>query len=499
MNTMGGGQPTNEFREDDVVSLDEDAVPPYAEEFCAFIDESVTTYHACNFFKKELTAAGYVEIKEKESWAPKLKAGGKYFVTRNTSSIIAFAIGEQYSPGNGFALIASHIDALCMKLKPVTRNNKAGFDRIAVAPYAGGGASQSFDGSFATWWDRDLGLGGRVLVKGADGKIIQKLVNLPKPVARIPSLAAHFGAPAQGPFNYETNMVPVIGMSAPGTEEAVPTTMGKQHSTRLLRAVAKELGVSVLDIVDFDLELFDKTPSCLLGLDSEFISAPRIDDKLCSFAAMTALLNATSDSSFLAESGVVNVVFCSDMEEVGSSLRAGAKSNFMQTVMERIVEAQIGAKGEDLSPYTADLYGKTAANSFMISADVNHAYNPNFDGIYLDGAAPLLNTGVVIACDPNGHFTTVAPSIAFARTIAELSDCETQLFQIRNDSRSGGTVGPMLSERLGVPAIDLSICQMSMHSIRAMTGAKDPGLGVKYLEGFFRHYQTVQGLVQQDY
>lgn len=90
------------------------------------------------------------------------------------------------------------------------------------------------------------------------------------------------------------------------------------------------------------------------------------------------------------------------------------------------------------------------------------------------------------------------------------------VFQIRNDSRSGGTVGPMLSERLGVPAIDMSICQMSMHSIRAMTGAKDPGLGecqqsfelsscadrwigVQYMEGFFRHYQTVSSLIQADY
>jgi len=496
---MGGDTSTKDIRDDDVVSLDDDVVPEYAEEFCSFIDECVTTYHACVYFKCELDQAGYIELKEKEDWVPKLKAGGKYYVTRNTSSIIAFAIGEQYSPGNGFAMITSHIDALCMKVKPVSRADKDGFDRIAVAPYAGGGASQSFDGSFSTWWDRDLGLGGRVLLKGPDGKIVQKLVNLPKPVARIPSLAAHFGEPAKGPFNYEINMVPVVGMTAPGTEEAVPTAMGKQHSTRMLKAVAKELGVSVVDIVDFDLELFDKTPSCLLGLSSEFISAPRIDDKMCSFAAMVALINATTDDSYMGQSGVVSIVGCFDMEEVGSVLRHGAKSNFMQTVMERIIESQIGAKGDDVTTNTANLYGITVANSFMISADVNHAYNPDFDGIYMSGAAPLLNVGVVIACDPNGHFTTVAPSIAFARTVAEMSDVPTQLFQIRNDSRSGGTVGPMLSERLGIPAIDLSICQMSMHSIRALTGAKDPGFGVKYMEGFFRHYQTVSGIVQQDY
>jgi len=263
--------------------------------------------------------------------------------------------------------------------------------------------------------------------------------------------------------------------------------------------VAKELGVSVLDIVDFDLELFDKSPCCLVGLSSEFIAAPRLDDKMCSFAAMTALINATTDHSFMSQSGVVSIVGCFDMEEVGNALRQGAKSNFMQSVMERILEAQVGVKGHDISSYAANLYGVTAAKSFMISADNVHALNPGFDGVYLNGAAPLLNIGVAIGCDPNGYMTTVAPSIVFARKVAELTGCETQLFQIRNDSRSGFTVGPLLSERLGVPAIDLGICQWSMHSIRAMTGAKDPGFGVTYLEGFFRHYQTVSGLIQHDY
>ncbi|KZS90073.1 peptidase M18, aminopeptidase I [Sistotremastrum niveocremeum HHB9708] len=477
-------------REDDVLSLDEESTYPYAPEFLHFIDEAATVYHAADYFKRELIDAGYVELKESEDWIPKLKLGGKYYLTRNSSTLLAFAIGSAYKPGSPVAFIASHIDALCLKVKPVSNSGnaapKGGFDRLGVAPYAGGGGAQRWDGSYSTWWDRDLGLGGRVLVQTKDGSVKEKLVKLPNPVARIPSLAVHFGEPARGPFNYETQMVPIIGLTrnAEGKEEIIDGSLGKLHSARVLKAVAHELGVNPTDIVDFDLELFDFQKATLLGLSGEFISAPRLDDKLCSFSALTSLINATSDNSFMASSEVVSMVGLFDMEEVGSGLRQGAKGNLVQTVINRIVEAQVGLKEEEKSRYTTNLIGQTLGRSFMISADVTHAYNPNFDGIYLEGAAPALNKGVVIAADPNGHMTTDASC-----------NSELQLFQIRNDSRSGGTVGPTLSERLGCRSIDMSIPQLSMHSIRAMTGAGDPGIGVQFFEGFFRGYQAVQAKV----
>jgi len=225
-------------------------------------------------------------------------------VTRNASSLIAFHVDESYAPGNPLALIASHVDSLCLKVKPISKSEKAGFERLAIAPYAGGGPDKVFDGSYSTWWDRDLGLAGRVLVQGKEGGVESRLVSLNRPVARIPSLAVHFGAPALGPFNYETNFVPIIGLapeSESSTESAKAQTstygpLSDRHSQNLLKALSHELGVSRSRIVDFSLELFDFQPGQLLGLSKEFISAPRLDDKLCSFSALWALINASSSS-----------------------------------------------------------------------------------------------------------------------------------------------------------------------------------------------------------
>ena len=177
-----------------------------------------------------------------------------------------------------------------------------------------------------------------------------------------------------------------------------------------------------------------------------------------------------------------------DDEEIGSFLRQGARSNFLSDVLERTTEALADLNGAHYGP---DLKSRTYANSFLVSADVIHAVNPNFLNAYLEHHAPRLNYGVAISADPNGHMTTDAVSTALLGRVAERSGCRLQVFQIRNDSRSGGTVGPMLSSHTGIRAIDVGIPQLSMHSIRATTGSLDPGLGVKTFLGFYDHYEAV--------
>ena len=207
---------------------------------------------------------------------------------------------------------------------------------------------------------------------------------------------------------------------------------------------------------------------------------------------MEALLASTSVSASVTGggdvedgSGVIKMVFASDDEEVGSLLRQGARSNFMTSAVERICEAFAGNK------YGPSLLSQTYANSFLISADVSHAFNPNYSDVYLHDHAPRLNVGIAIQADPNAHTTTDAVSTAFLQRVAEKSDSVLQVFQIRNDSRSGGTVGPMSSAATGMRAIDAGIPQLSMHSIRACVGNKDPGLGVKLFKGFFDHFEEI--------
>jgi aminopeptidase I len=241
-------------------------------------------------------------------------------------------------------------------------------------------------------------------------------------------------------------------------------------------------------IVNWELELFDVQPATTGGLDREFIFAGRIDDKLCSWAAVQALLNSTSS---LSSSSQIRMVALFDDEEVGSLLRQGARGNFLPIVMERIVE-----EFSDAGKVKSAL-GRTYANSFLVSSDVIHAVNPNFLNAYLENHSPRLNVGPAVSADSNAHMTTDACSTAVLQRCVDSDigvrkvDPKLQVFQIRNDSRSGGTVGPMLSSATGIRAIDCGIPQLSMHSIRATTGSLDPGLGVFTFQSFLENFEKV--------
>ncbi|KAL2179078.1 peptidase M18 [Thermothelomyces heterothallicus CBS 202.75] len=456
---------------------------PYLE----FMTENPTVFHAVDYFKQKLLKAGYKELSSRDSWIGKLEPGGKYFTTRNGSSIIAFAVGASYKPGNGVAMIAGHIDALTARLKPTSKKpNTHGYVQLGVAQYAGA--------LNETWWDRDLGIGGRVIVRDPDtGKTTVKLVKLDWPIARIPTLAPHFGIGMTGHNNRETELVPIIGLdngdldsaAAPEQPLGAPGSFVSTQPPKLVKLIAKQLSISdPSSILNWELELFDSQPATVGGLDREFIFAGRIDDKLCSWAAFMALLHAKSDPS----EGNIKLVALFDDEEIGSLLRQGARGNFLPITIERAVEALASAAK---TPFGPGLLGQTYASSFLVSSDVTHAAHPNFPQTNLAGHSPRLNVGVALCVDASAHMTTDSVSMAILDRVADLSGCVNQRHMIRNDSRSGGTVGPMLSAAMGCKAADVGIPQLSMHSIRATTGSLDPGLGVKFYKGFLDHWDAV--------
>ncbi|KAG0646531.1 Leucine aminopeptidase IV [Hyphodiscus hymeniophilus] len=442
----------------------------YTQPFCDFLTENPTVWHTVKYFEEKLDGAGFHKLSERHTWTSTLEKGGKYYVSRNGSALIAFTVGAKYEVGNGVAMIAGHVDALTARLKPIsTKTTKAGYVQLGVAPYAGALNS--------TWWDRDLGIGGRVLVKD---------------VARIPTLAPHFGVGMTGDNNAETEAVPIIGLdySSPSFISSDfenltlggPGTFTATQPPKLVRAIAGELSIEdYSSIVNWELELYDTQPAQVGGLEKEFIFAGRIDDKLCSWSAIEGLIASSASSP--EGDGIVKLVGVFDDEEIGSLLRQGARGNFLPSTIERITES--------MSSSSANILSQTYANSFLISADVTHAVNPNFLSRYLENHAPRLNVGLVVSADSNGHMTTDSVSTAILTRVAEKSKSELQLFMIRNDSRSGGTVGPMLSSAMGVRAVDAGIPQLSMHSIRATTGALDPGLGAKIFKGFFDSFESV--------
>lgn len=224
-------------------------VASYASPFIHFITENPTVFHAVSAVGKRLESKGFTKLSEREAW--NLKRGGKYFFERNGSSAIAFAVGEDYKSGNGASVIASHIDALATRLKPIpTLSSKAGYVQLGVAPYAGALNN--------TWWDRDLGIGGRVLVKDSkSGKIGTKLVKLGWPIARIPTLAPHFGAASDvSNANKETQMVPIIGLDSTDTDDKKPNespkasllggagTFTATQPELLVKAIAGEMNIT---------------------------------------------------------------------------------------------------------------------------------------------------------------------------------------------------------------------------------------------------------------
>ncbi|KAL6452943.1 APE1 Vacuolar aminopeptidase 1 [Candida maltosa Xu316] len=450
-----------------------------ADDYIEFTYKNPTIYHVVQTFKKQLEDNGFTYLPESSSWSD-LKAG-KYFTVRNGSSLAAFVVGDKWTPSNGVGAIGSHIDSLTTVLKP--NSTKAKVD--GVAPYAGTLGD--------VWWDRDLGVGGRLLVKGKSGKVSQQLVDsTPHPIAHIPTLAPHFGAPANGPFNTETQAVPVIGFTGEGDEdEEEPATEAEKnaplygkHPLKLLRYIAGLADVEVADILQWDLQLYDIQKGTKGGLKKEFVFAPRVDDRVCSFAALNALIDSTVDGTLAKDS--FSIVGLYDNEEIGSLTRQGAKGGLIELVVNRVLSSEfVNPEGVDIQ----ESLRLTYANSIILSADVNHLLNPNFAQVYLDHHKPLPNVGVTLSLDPNGHMATDSIGLALAEELARKNGDKVQYFQIRNDSRSGGTIGPSISVQTGARTIDLGIPQLSMHSIRATLGSKDIGLGIKFFYGFFKNWR----------
>ncbi|ANB14543.1 Ape1p [Sugiyamaella lignohabitans] len=447
----------------------------YSEAFIKAIYENPTVYHWCNYTSEFLTARGFQYLPERENWDGKIKRGGSYYTTRNGSSIVAFKIGSKWKLGdNGVGVIGCHIDALTAKIKPISKKAfKQGYRQLGVAPYSGGMSS--------VWWDRDLSIGGRVIVKSQDGSFSTKLAHVEHPIARIPTLAEHFGKPSEGPFNKETQMTPIIGHETTdednATDEEKKSPLYGRHDIKLLRAIAQNVGVSVSELYQLELELFDSQPGALGGLDREFMFCPRLDDKLCSFGAIQALVETSAPSD------AINCVALFDNEEIGSLLRQGAKGGLFQHAIQRVFQ--------QLGDFDDDYLRQTFANSFFISSDVTHAVNPNFSDSYLENHKPKLNTGLVVKLDPNGHTTSDGVSTAFIEEVARRTGNKLQYFHIRNDGVSGGTIGPMFSSATGIRSVDAGIPQLSMHSIRATTGSRDLELGVKMYSGFFNTWTSV--------
>ncbi|KAJ2065036.1 hypothetical protein GGI17_000637 [Coemansia sp. S146] len=467
-------------------SLSKAQLQRQAEQLVDFVNKAPSPFHVVDVCRTWLKGAQFVELKEKQSWSGAIKPNGRYFFTRNGSSIVAFAVGGKFRPGNGISIVGAHTDSPCFKLKPVSKKTSSGFLQVGVQVYGGG--------LWHTWFDRDLSIAGRVMVRNGAGGYDSRLVSIQDPILRIPSLAIHLDRSVREAFTYnkETHLTPILATVAKALngDNASDKNIKCAHHPILLDRIAKELSVEVADIADFELCLYDTQKATIGGICNEFIYASRLDNLNSSYCAVEGLINSLSDESAAAEDSHVRMVALFDNEEVGSTSAYGANSALIESAIRRIQAS--------CSNGSATAFEESIASSFMISSDVTHAVHPNYSEKHEENHRPELQKGPSIKVNANQSYATTSVTSTILKDIAKRNGIPIQEFVVRNDSPCGSTIGPMLSAQLGLRTVDMGNPLLSMHSIREVCGTDDVGLCVKLFEHFFEEFAGLDAKITVD-
>lgn len=416
-----------------------------SERLIQFIEKSPSCFHVVSNTAEELKAHDFVELHETEKW--NLVPGGKYFVTRNSSSVIAFVLPQEGL--KAYQLICSHTDSPTFKVKeqPELTGDKK-YTKLNVEKYGGM--------LMAPWFDRPLSVAGRVMVLTERG-IEQKLVHVDRDLLIIPNVAIHMNRGVNDGFKYneQIDLCPVFGDA---------DAKGKFTSV-----IAEAAEVNEEQILGMDLFLYNRQKGTILGANEEYVASPRLDDLQCLYASLQGFLAAEPKENA--------AVFCAfDNEETGSTSRQGAASTFLKDTLRRIHMA-LGKTEEE--------YLAAIAGSFMISADNAHAVHPNHQELADPVNRPQMNGGIVIKYNANQKYTTDAVSTSVFKCICDRVNVPYQVFTNRSDMAGGSTLGNISNTQVSLRAVDIGLPQLAMHSPYEMTGVKDTWYFVQVAKEFY--------------
>ena len=418
-----------------------------SQQLLEFIENSPTCFHAVQAMTDILSAEGFTELKENQKWH--IENGGRYFVTRNGSSLTAFTVPVQEM--KGMHIIASHSDSPSFKIKENPELESEGhYIRLNVEGY--GGMIR------APWFDRPLSVAGRVIVKDkAQGGFRSILVDIGRDLVMIPNLAIHMDRQINDSckYNIQKDMLPIYGdLSAKGT---------------FMKLIADTAGVPEEEILGHDLFLYNRQKGTVWGASGEFLSCSRLDDLQCAFASLKGFL-AGKRQEYLAVHCVL------DNEEVGSGTKQGAASTFLYDTLTRI-HTSLGLSQDDYLIHLAD--------SFMISADNAHAVHPAHTDKADPANRPYINGGIVIKFSASQKYCTDGVSAAIFRDLCQRAGVPVQTFVNRSDMAGGSTLGNISNTQVALNTVDIGLPQLAMHSPYETAGVKDTGYLIRAAEEFF--------------
>lgn len=414
----------------------------HTDDLIGYIASSPSPYHAVGNAAARLDAAGFRRVVETERWSG--TAGGHYLV--RGGALIAWFVPEGLTGPTGFRVVGAHTDSPNLRVKPRPDTGRVGWRQVAVELYGGT--------LLNTWLDRDLGLSGRLALRGGG----EQLVLVDRPLLRVPQLAIHLDrAVNEGmTLDKQNHMTPVWGLG--------PVVEGD-----LIEFLAKEAGVAAADVAGWDLMVHDVQPPAYLGRDRELLAAPRLDNLVSVHAGLAALLAAAEAP----EPAHVPVLAAFDHEEIGSASTTGAAGPLLENTLRRVIGAQ---SWEDQA--------RAFADTLCLSSDVGHAVHPNYAERHDPDHHPLPNGGPILKVNANQRYATDASGRAVWAAACDRAGVPWQTFVSRNSIPCGSTIGPITATRLGVETVDVGIAMLSMHSARELCGASDPYLLASAMHAF---------------
>ena len=457
--------------------------------FVDTINQSTSAFNFVETAKSKLLKENFKQIYEKDSWS--FKPGDKLFYTRNNSALFAFTIGKKYDPLKGcFKIIGAHTDSPSLRIAPNSYNPSEGFERYNIETYGGG--------LWHTWLDRDLSVCGKVVFYNKEKQLSTIIIKCNEPIFFIPNCPPHLKSAEEKSalkINNESHLKPLIATVICNLDEDKKEDknkdkkLGKTLRKVILNEVNKNLEennkINGDDIVSYDLVLYDTQPSCLIGVNKEFVASGRMDNLGSSIPALYSMLDSSKDE-ILNEQTSINMIALFDNEEIGSLTFSGADSNFFYTHLKRIFSCTT-------DKYSEDSFLAFLARSFCISADLAHAFNPNYPEKFQTSHKNKVQQGIVVKINANGRYSSDSENSAIFKELAKKCGSPIQEFIVRQDSPCGTTIGPITTAKTGIKSVDVGIPQFAMHSIREFLGVVDLFNYKNVFEEFFKSFENVRG------